>query len=123
MCRRLLGQLLHQPNLIPDVCQRLKLTIHPSPHFCNGLAAILLTILQPAWKAVEDAGRNPSLRASFIATAFLPEAFAFQASNEARWGMLILSETRALHADTSAVSGDHSRVLMAVDTKEAVLTG
>ncbi|KAK9832125.1 hypothetical protein WJX74_000029 [Apatococcus lobatus] len=82
--RRLLQQLLQQPSLIPEVCQRLKLPADTSPEHCRGLAALLLCILCPAWKAVEEAGRNPTLRASFISTAFMPQAFAFPGTAEAR---------------------------------------
>ncbi len=82
--RHLLEQLLEQPGLIPEVCHRMRLTITSSTEHSNGLAAILLEIIKPAWKAVEEAGRNPALRAAFVDTAFLPHAFSFAVSSEAR---------------------------------------
>ena len=82
--RLLLEQLLQQPGLIPQVCKRLRLPKDASSEHCRGLAALLLSIIRPAWKAVEEAGRNPTLRAAFIATAFMPKAFAFPASPAAR---------------------------------------
>ena len=84
LSRRLLEQLLQQPGLIPEICQRLNLTVNSSTEPSSGLAAILLSIILPAWKAVEEAGRNLALRAAFVATAFMPQAFSFGSTNTSR---------------------------------------